>query len=191
MLFILAIDPLPRLIELAAHTGLLHPISPREASLRCSLYAHDATVFTNPDRNELRHISQILNIFGNCSGLKVNLNKTSIRCDKTTISQNKPATSNQSTILFSEKISTSHQPNKQSKLTNMPILDIQKQQKNKSTTRSIELHIITKVKLSNSGLCTVSRVGENTTRSIEGWTTMFTSWNVICAKVCHFSCKYK
>jgi hypothetical protein len=90
MLFILAIDPLHRQIELAAHTGLLHPILPRAASLRCSLYADDAAIFANPDRNELHHISQILNIFGNCSGLKVNLNKTEIfpiRCDETTVTK--------------------------------------------------------------------------------------------------------
>jgi hypothetical protein len=85
--FILAINPLHRLIELAAHTGLLHPILPRAATLRCSLYADDAAIFANPERNELHHISQILNIFGKCSGLKVNLNKIEIfpiRCDETT-----------------------------------------------------------------------------------------------------------
>jgi hypothetical protein len=90
MLFILAIDPLHRLIELAAHTGLLHPILPRAALLRCSLYADDTAIFANPDRNELHHMSQILNIFGNCSGLKVNLNNTEIfpiRCDETTVTE--------------------------------------------------------------------------------------------------------
>jgi hypothetical protein len=78
--------PPHRPIELATHIGLLHPILPRAASLRCSLYAD----FANPDRNGLHHISQILNIFGNCSGLKVNLNKTKIfpiRCDETTVTE--------------------------------------------------------------------------------------------------------
>jgi retron-type reverse transcriptase len=90
MLFILAIDPLHRLIELAAHRGLLHPILPRAASLRCSLYANDAAIFANPDRNELHRLSQILNFFGNFSGLRVNLNKTKvfpIRCDETTVTE--------------------------------------------------------------------------------------------------------
>jgi hypothetical protein len=90
MFFILAIDPLHRLIELAAHRGLLHPILPRAALRRCSLYADDATIFANPDRNELHHLSQILNFFGNCSGLRVNLNKTEvfpIRCDETTVTK--------------------------------------------------------------------------------------------------------
>jgi hypothetical protein len=76
MLFILAIDPLHRLIELAASRGLVHPILPRAASLRCSLYADNAAIFANPDRTELHHITQVLNLFGKCSGLKVNLNKT-------------------------------------------------------------------------------------------------------------------
>jgi hypothetical protein len=90
MLFILAIDPLHRLIELAAHRGLLHPILPRAASLRCSLYADDAAIFANPDCNELHRLSQILNFFGNCSGLRVNLNKIEvfpIRCDETTVTE--------------------------------------------------------------------------------------------------------
>jgi hypothetical protein len=88
MLFILAIDPLHRLIELADTRGLLHPILPRAASLCCSLYADDAALFANPDRTELHHIIQVLNFFGNCSGLKVNLSKTEIfpiRCDETLV----------------------------------------------------------------------------------------------------------
>jgi hypothetical protein len=76
MLFILAMDPLHHLIELAANRGLLHPILPRAGHLRCSLsYADDAALFANPTRTELRFITEILNLFGNCSGLKVNLNK--------------------------------------------------------------------------------------------------------------------
>jgi hypothetical protein len=70
MLFILAIDPLHRLMELPASKGLLQPVLPRAASLRCSLYADDAAIFANPDRTELQHITQILQFFGNCSGLR-------------------------------------------------------------------------------------------------------------------------
>jgi hypothetical protein len=88
MLFILAIDPLHRLIELAASRNLLHPILPRAASLCCSFYADDTTIFANPDRLELHHITKILDLFGDYFGLKVNLNKTeifSIRCDDTLV----------------------------------------------------------------------------------------------------------
>jgi hypothetical protein len=90
MLFILAIDPLHRLIEPADTRGLLHPILPRAASLHCSLYADDAALFANPDRTELHHITQVLNFFENFSGLKVNLSKTEnfpIRCDETLVSE--------------------------------------------------------------------------------------------------------
>jgi hypothetical protein len=90
MLFILAIDPLHKLMELAATRGLLQPILPTAANLRCSLYANDAALFANPNKRELRHITQVLDFFGNCSGLRVNLNKTEIfpiRCDDTLINE--------------------------------------------------------------------------------------------------------
>jgi hypothetical protein len=77
-------------MELAVTRGLLHPVLPRAASLRCSLYADDAAIFANPDRTELHHITQVLNLFGSCLGLKVNLNKTEIfpiRCEETLVSK--------------------------------------------------------------------------------------------------------
>jgi hypothetical protein len=83
-------DPLHRLIELAASRNLLQPVLPRVASLLCSLYADDATLFANPNRTELYHITQVLNLFGNCSGLKINLNKTEIfpiRCEQNIIAE--------------------------------------------------------------------------------------------------------
>lgn len=89
MLFIIAIDPLHKMIEAAANRGLLHPILPKAAKMRCSLYADDAAIFANPDRDELFKISKILQIFGECSGLRVNLHKTEIfpiRCPAETIS---------------------------------------------------------------------------------------------------------
>jgi hypothetical protein len=90
MLFILAIDPLHILIELAAHHNIIQPILPRAARLRCSLYADDATLFANLDRQELHHINQLLKVFGDCSGLRVNLNKTEIfpiRCTEATTAE--------------------------------------------------------------------------------------------------------
>jgi hypothetical protein len=78
MLFVLVIDPLHRLMELAATRGLLQLILPRAATIRCSLYVDDATLFANLDKIELYHITQVLNFFGDCSGLKVNLSQTEI-----------------------------------------------------------------------------------------------------------------
>jgi hypothetical protein len=90
MLFILAIDPLHRLMELAATGGLLQPILPRAATLRCSHYADGAALYANPDKAELHHITQVLNFFGDCSGLKVNLSKTKIfpiRCEESLVDE--------------------------------------------------------------------------------------------------------
>jgi hypothetical protein len=47
MIFILAIDPLYKLIEVAASRGLLHRVLPKSAKLCCSLYADDAAIFAN------------------------------------------------------------------------------------------------------------------------------------------------
>jgi hypothetical protein len=83
MLFILAIDPLHRIMDLAASQNIIQPILPRSEKLRCSLYADDTTIFANPNGQELSRINQLLQTFGNCCGLKVNLSKTEvipIRC---------------------------------------------------------------------------------------------------------------
>lgn len=88
MLFILAIDPLHKMIELAASHNVIKPILPRAAKMRCSLCTDDATLFTNPERIELQHINQLLQVFGNYSSLKINMTKTEIfpiRCDAETI----------------------------------------------------------------------------------------------------------
>lgn len=81
MLFVLAMDPLQKLIELAARKEFLKQILPRVAKLRCSLYADDATLFANPDRGELQHVNQLLDLFGNCSGLQINMSKTEALVD--------------------------------------------------------------------------------------------------------------
>jgi hypothetical protein len=44
MLFIIAMEPLNRLLEMATSTGMLSPINSRVASLRASLYADDAAI---------------------------------------------------------------------------------------------------------------------------------------------------
>jgi hypothetical protein len=63
MLFILAIDPLHEIIELAAQKGHVHSILPKAAALRCSLYGDDASLFANPSQQELTHITRLLHIF--------------------------------------------------------------------------------------------------------------------------------
>lgn len=78
LLFILAIDPLQRIIERAAQQGLLQPVLPKAANLRCSLYADDAALFVRPSPIDLLRLQKILHFFGECSRLKVNMSKTEI-----------------------------------------------------------------------------------------------------------------
>jgi hypothetical protein len=90
MLFILAIDPLQHIIEVAANKGILNPVLPRAASLRCSLYADDAAIFAALNSLEIDHLQRILCFFGECSGLKINISKTEIfpiRLDNTSVTQ--------------------------------------------------------------------------------------------------------
>jgi hypothetical protein len=74
----LAIDPLQRIIEVAAQTGILKPALPKATSLRCSLYDDDAAIFVDPSALELDRLHKILNFFGECSGLKINISKMEI-----------------------------------------------------------------------------------------------------------------
>jgi hypothetical protein len=89
MLFILAMEPLQRLLEVAASEGLLSPIRNRVARLRCSMYADDAAVFINPIKEEIQTVGGILDLFGRVSGLITNRGKCAvfpIRCDNMVLS---------------------------------------------------------------------------------------------------------
>jgi hypothetical protein len=84
MLFDAAIDPLQKLIEFATREGVLLPIRAKTGNFRASLYADDAGVFANPDKEELLALSAIFYFFGKAFGLITNLAKTEvfpIRCD--------------------------------------------------------------------------------------------------------------
>lgn len=67
-LFILAIDTLQRILELATQEGVLSPLRGRFAKLRLPLYADDAAIFLNPDRREVVALFNILEQFENASG---------------------------------------------------------------------------------------------------------------------------
>jgi hypothetical protein len=64
MLFILTMEPLQRLLDLATRDGLLSPINSRVAKLRLSLYADDAVIFLNPVKQEVHVVAQILSFLG-------------------------------------------------------------------------------------------------------------------------------
>jgi hypothetical protein len=84
MLFILAMDPLQRLLDLATQQGILTPLPSAAARWRTSMYADDAAIFINPLKEDVDAVRMILEAFGRFSGLHINLQKSSIhpiRCE--------------------------------------------------------------------------------------------------------------
>lgn len=64
MLFILAIDPLQRILDLASDNGILTPLPLASMKLRTSLYADDAAIFIAPKQEDLLSVKDILQTFG-------------------------------------------------------------------------------------------------------------------------------
>lgn len=84
LLFVIAIDPLQKILQLAMSKGLLHKIRGRDALVRTSLYADDATVFMAPIKKDIDNLFDILKYFGQVMGLCTNAHKSSvvpIRCN--------------------------------------------------------------------------------------------------------------
>jgi hypothetical protein len=82
-LFILAIDVLNNIFDLATQEGYLTKLKGRHASLRISMYADDAVIFTNPNRQDIARIMEIMRAFGEATGLLINMAKSTvapIRC---------------------------------------------------------------------------------------------------------------
>jgi len=78
LLFVLAIDPLPRLLSVATELGLLNKIRGCAARFRASLYTDDAAIFIKPDKKDIKNLTHLLCNFGEASGLNTNLAKTSV-----------------------------------------------------------------------------------------------------------------
>jgi hypothetical protein len=77
-------DTLNRIFDIATEEGSLSPLKGRQARLRLSLYADDAVIFTNPKREDINGIMQIMEAFGDATGLRINMEKSTvapIRCD--------------------------------------------------------------------------------------------------------------
>ena len=64
LLFILAIDPLQRLLQVATARGLISEVSRNQARLRTSLYADDAVLFIKPVKEEVARLARMLELFG-------------------------------------------------------------------------------------------------------------------------------
>lgn len=84
MLFILVMEPLHRMFELAAARRVLAPLASNGLKQRLSMFADDVMLFVKPNEMDLQACALILHLFGEASGLKVNLAKSvalPIRCD--------------------------------------------------------------------------------------------------------------
>jgi hypothetical protein len=71
------------LINKAAQDGLLQPLAPRALQHRVSLYADDVVIFLRPAAMDINVILDCLQLFGDASGLRTNVQKSSvypIRC---------------------------------------------------------------------------------------------------------------
>jgi hypothetical protein len=66
------------MIEMAADAGFMGQVLPKAARLHCSLYADDAGMFVRADKEDLKVMKRILEVFEGCSGLKINFDKTEI-----------------------------------------------------------------------------------------------------------------
>ena len=82
MLFILVMDALNSLFTKAESEGLLRPL--HSSGQRLSLYADDVALFIRPEAEDLHLTKDLLQIFGEASGLQTNLQKSCvipIQCD--------------------------------------------------------------------------------------------------------------
>jgi mannosylglycoprotein endo-beta-mannosidase len=92
-LFILAMDALQALIQWAVDRDLLAGLKLHPQVPRASLYADDAVIFFRPNISDGEVVLAILLLFGDASGLHINLSKSTITCircsddEVTTISQ--------------------------------------------------------------------------------------------------------
>ena len=90
MLFILVMDVLNSLIKYATRHHLLQPLAVQQTIHRASFYADDAVIFLRPCVDDLRTMKQILDIFGQASGLHTNFSKSSafpIQCSQEEVQQ--------------------------------------------------------------------------------------------------------
>jgi len=78
MLFILVMDVLCHLVKKAADEQLLQPLARRALQHRISLYADDVVLFLRPSASDIEITLDILQLFGNASGLTTNLQKSSV-----------------------------------------------------------------------------------------------------------------
>lgn len=60
LLFVIAIDPLQQILNLATSHGLFHKITGWRAIFRTSLYADDASLFMAPIKKDIENLVSVL-----------------------------------------------------------------------------------------------------------------------------------
>ena len=78
MLFIIVMEAFTCLVHSAAESRLLRPTGAALICHHCSIYTDDVILFMPPSVGEANTIKIILHIFGDASGLRMNLGKCCI-----------------------------------------------------------------------------------------------------------------
>jgi len=78
MLLILVMDVLYYLVRRASEEGLLQPLARRNLQHRFSLYADEVVIFLQPSVSDISITLDILQLFGEASGLKTNVQKSTV-----------------------------------------------------------------------------------------------------------------
>ncbi|KAK1665237.1 hypothetical protein QYE76_053396 [Lolium multiflorum] len=77
-LFVLAMEVVTLCIVKATEAGLFAPLVGCSAKQRVSIYVDDVAIFIKPQVQDTVVIRELLNIFGEASGLRINYNKTAV-----------------------------------------------------------------------------------------------------------------
>jgi hypothetical protein len=83
LLFVIAIDPLQKILDLATEEGHLAKFRGKHTVIWTSMYVDDTTIFVKPYKRDVTASTEILAKFGDATGLKTNVQKSSvipIRC---------------------------------------------------------------------------------------------------------------
>jgi hypothetical protein len=78
MLFILVMDVLSHMVAKPAELELLQPLSRQALQHRISLYTDDVALLLRPEATDIQVTMDILQLFGESSGLKTNLQKSNV-----------------------------------------------------------------------------------------------------------------
>jgi hypothetical protein len=78
MLFILVMDILCYMVKKASDEGLLQSLAGRALQQRISLYADDVVIFLRPSASDIGVTLDLLDLFGEASGLKANIQKSNV-----------------------------------------------------------------------------------------------------------------